>query len=268
MIAVRFLFVLQSIILVTLALKHLPLKRINHPTSISTTLSATSHLMPPNTCKGFSENKMWDMKTFFSEHTMVFRQLPSILGAYVGPNAIQPKLAESVMLKVNGVNLCPYCTGLHGGLAKMLGSANLREWRGAWDSEAVLSHALTHARTDGRGPSVDESFARLVATSGIGRANSVRALCWFLQWGSMGGNTVDAFIGRRGNTNVPFLFRALVAIYYLPLFFIITVLNTMLKAINWIRFPGFIVSFIGIILTFVAGIWIVPIGLLGILLGN
>jgi hypothetical protein len=84
----------------------------------------------------------------------------------------------------------------------------------------------------------------------------------------MGGNTVDAFIGRRGNTNVPFLFRALVAIYYLPLFFTITVLNTMLKVINWIRFPGFIVSFIGIILTFVAGIWIVPIGLLGILLGN
>ena len=43
------------------------------------------------------------------------------MGAYIGPNAIEPKLNESIMVTVNSANRCPYCTGLHGELARMAG---------------------------------------------------------------------------------------------------------------------------------------------------
>ena len=65
--------------------------------------------------------KMWTPQGFFADHRMVFRNLLRIAGAYVGPNAVDPELNESVMVTVNSVNSCPYCEGLHGELARMAG---------------------------------------------------------------------------------------------------------------------------------------------------
>ena len=65
--------------------------------------------------------KMWTLSGTLADHRQVFLQLPRILGAYVGPNSIEPSLNEAVMVTVNSENSCPFCEGLHGELARMAG---------------------------------------------------------------------------------------------------------------------------------------------------
>ena len=65
--------------------------------------------------------KMWTAESVLADHRAVANSLLRILGAYVGPHAIEPKLNEAVMVTVNSVNSCPYCKGLHGELARMAG---------------------------------------------------------------------------------------------------------------------------------------------------
>eukprot|EP00959_Pyramimonas_sp_CCMP1952_P286828 5997938-Pyramimonas_sp.AAC.1 len=43
------------------------------------------------------------------------------MGAYVGPASINSALGEKIMLSVNSHNDCPFCTSLHGELARMAG---------------------------------------------------------------------------------------------------------------------------------------------------
>ena len=65
--------------------------------------------------------KMWTADGCLADHRQVLLNLPNILGAYVGRNAIEPSLNESVMVTVNSENSCPFCEGLHGELARMAG---------------------------------------------------------------------------------------------------------------------------------------------------
>jgi AhpD family alkylhydroperoxidase len=59
------------------------------------------------------------------DHVTIAGQLPAYLGAYVGPKAaLAPKLTEAIMLTMNSVDACPYCTGLHGELARMAGTGD------------------------------------------------------------------------------------------------------------------------------------------------
>ena len=46
-------------------------------------------------------------------------ELPHYLGAYLGPRALPAATIEAIMLTVNSINTCPYCTGLHSELARM-----------------------------------------------------------------------------------------------------------------------------------------------------
>ena len=150
------------------------------------------------------QKKVWTLGGCLADHRKVILNLPRIAGAYVGPNAVDPQLNESVMVTVNSVNSCPFCEGLHGELARMAGvedpeglmkAGSEDECRGFVDDPAI-SFARIFAERDGRGPDVEQAFSALSDATRPGFAAAVRALCWFLLWGSIGGNTINAFFAR------------------------------------------------------------------------
>ena len=61
--------------------------------------------------------KVWVTSTFTRDHVRFMSELLHYLGAYVGPRALSPKTIEAIMVTMNSINTCPYCTGLHGQLA-------------------------------------------------------------------------------------------------------------------------------------------------------
>ena len=126
--------------------------------------------------------KTWGPKTFVRDHVTIAGQLPAYLGAYVGPKAaLAPKLTEAIMLTMNSIDACPYCTGLHGELARMAGT----------DEETYASAPVTFttvfAKEAGRGNAVDAALGELKAAEGAARARSTRALCFALLWGKATG---------------------------------------------------------------------------------
>jgi AhpD family alkylhydroperoxidase len=66
--------------------------------------------------------KLWDWNTLLRDHTRFVAMLPNYLAAYIVPGySLSPTTIESVMVTMNSINTCPYCTGLHGQLARMAG---------------------------------------------------------------------------------------------------------------------------------------------------
>ena len=167
--------------------------------------------------------KVWKPNTFTRDHVRFLAELPRYLGAYVGPAALKPVQIEAVMLTVNSINTCPYCTGLHGQLARM---ADTVVDQGAPE----VKFAKVFAEESGRGPKVDAAFSALVSALGAGRARSARALCWALLWGKTTGNTINSIRGKLlGLRGVPSPFELLVFAFYAPLFLVIGVLNAGLR---------------------------------------
>ena len=219
--------------------------------------------------------KMWTGGGCLADHKEVFKSLPSILGAYIGSNSVDPELNESVMVTVNSVNSCPYCEGLHGQLARMAGvenqeqlmkASNLEECRSLVDDPAI-SYARIFAENDGRGPLVEEGFTALENATRPAYAKSVQALCWFLLWGSIGGNTINGFLVRfkgKSKPNSSVLFEAIFFLYYGPLFLVIAIVNLLLKGFP--KVPKWFSAGFGALLTFIAGTWIVLPGLLSLVL--
>lgn len=219
------------------------------------------------------EKKIWTLSGCLADHRSVILNLPRIAGAYVGPHAVDPKLNESVMVTVNSVNSCPFCEGLHGELARMAGVDDPKalmsaksegECRQLVDDPAV-SFARIFAECDGRGPRVDEAFSVLAEATRPAYAGSVRALCWFLLWGSIGGNTINAFLSRlvgRPKKDSSALFELLFALYYGPLFLIIASVNALLRFAP--RVPKWFSAAFGLLLTVIAGSWIILPGLVGL----
>ena len=202
---------------------------------------------------------------------MVFRNLLRIAGAYIGPNSVDPELNESVMVTVNSVNSCPYCEGLHGELARMAGvddpeqlmsAKSLSDCTRVVDDPAIV-YARTFAEQDGRGSVEKEAFNTLIQATSEGFARSVRALCWFLLWGSIGGNTLNGFFARlagRKKTGSSFLFELVFTVYYGPLFLVIALVNALLKFAP--RVPKWFSALFGLVLTVIAGTWILIPGLI------
>eukprot|EP00966_Prymnesium_polylepis_P074164 1721221-Prymnesium_polylepis.1 len=129
------------------------------------------------------------------------------------------------MLTVNSVNACPYCTGLHGQLARMADAVV--------DNKAPeVIYATTFAEEAGRGSKVQAAYSKLAATIGDGKALSVRALCWALLWGKTTGNSINAVRGKIAQLRLLSIspFELLMFVFYGPLFLIIGVLNKMLLA--------------------------------------
>lgn len=124
--------------------------------------------------------KMWTPQGFFADHRMVFRNLFRIAGAYIGPNAVDPELNESVMVTVNSVNSCHYYKGLHGELAHMAGvedpqqltsAQSLSECTKVVDDPAIV-YARTFAEQDGRGGAEEDAFQTLAKATSDGFAGS------------------------------------------------------------------------------------------------
>lgn len=179
------------------------------------------------------------------------------------------------MLTMNSVNNCGYCTGLHGELGRMSGlpvdtckklnTAKTSEETVAAIDQPHVAFARVFALKDGRG--MDSETAGLEGKIGKGPCASVEALCWFLHWGSYGGNTINAFPSRvagdkkEGSSVLLELFTVL---YYGPLYVVIIVVSGLLSIMPVV--PGFINKFLGLVLTIVAGTWIAPLGIVGGLL--
>eukprot|EP00472_Partenskyella_glossopodia_P004736 CAMPEP_0197526606 /NCGR_PEP_ID=MMETSP1318-20131121/18404_1 /TAXON_ID=552666 /ORGANISM="Partenskyella glossopodia, Strain RCC365" /LENGTH=248 /DNA_ID=CAMNT_0043080835 /DNA_START=233 /DNA_END=979 /DNA_ORIENTATION=- len=224
-----------------------------------------------------NSKKTWNPNTCLSDHVDVMTSLPRILGAYVGPDAIEPQLNESIMVVVNSANQCPYCQGLHGQLARMAGvndPERLQEAQSAEEArklvdEPAITYARVFAENNGRGSEAGAAYADIVSHYGEGKAGSIRALCWFLHWGSVGGNTLNAVLfGRlagspkQGST---VFFDAAFTAYYGPLFAVIYAMNQGLKLMP--KVPVVVSSGIGVLLTFVGGSFIAPVGVLGMIAG-
>lgn len=183
------------------------------------------------------------------------------------------------MVTVNSVNDCPYCEGLHGQLARIAGVDHYdklqkaktdEESFKAFRNETALVYARVFAENRGRGEQESQAFESLAKDYGVGKANSIRALCWFLQYGSFGGNTVNsAVFGRLQGTpkeGSSVLFDAAFTVYYGPFFGIIWVMNQGLKLLP--KIPSAASSGIGVALTFVAGTYLAPVGVAGLLAGK
>eukprot|EP00729_Bicosta_minor_P022373 gene22373-26150_t len=211
------------------------------------------------------KKKIWDFEAFTADHRTVLFQLPSILGSYVGPNAIEPQLNESIMVTMNSVNGCPYCTAEQLALviytdvvnrySPSLASSDA-ESRKVVD-EPAITYARIFAEADGRGDKEATAYSTIVKHYGEGEANSIRALCWFLKWGSIGGNTLNAnFLDWKDRPLGPY--NLFYTVYYGPLFAVIAGLNAVLKRTP--ELPKAVSSSIGVVLTVAAGAWIAPVG--------
>lgn len=231
--------------------------------------------MAEKTDSGAYNKKTWTACRCLADHIQVFTSIPKILDAYVGCNSIEPSLNESIMVTVNSVNNCSYCTGLHGELARMAGVADVEKLQAAKSRKQVCAivdspatiYARTFAMHDGRGEKTDRAFDAMSAKMGSGRASSVRALCWFLLWGSHGGNTINSFLfGRlccKAKEGSSVLFELAFFLYYGILFALIAVVNKVLPIFP--KVPAWFSAAFGVLLTLIASIWLVPLGCIALI---
>ena len=97
------------------------------------------------------------------------------------------------------------------------------------------------------------------------RAKSIKSLCLFLHWGSLGGNTLNDSLSKLGEGGVT-PFRLFYVTYYGPLFGVIAVMNAALPIMP--RVPSALSAGVGVVLTFVGGSWLAPVGLAGLAFGK
>jgi AhpD family alkylhydroperoxidase len=175
---------------------------------------------PPDQAK---TGKLWVTSTFTRDHVRFLVELPHYLGAYLGPRALNPKTIESVMMTVNSINTCPYCTGLHGQLFRMADATVVK-------SSPEVAFATTFAEEAGRGAKVRAAFDKLAGEVGKGKALSVRALCWALLWGKTTGNSINNVRNKLFSLRLWKItpFDLLMFVFYAPLFLVIGVLNSAL----------------------------------------
>ena len=124
--------------------------------------------------------------------------------------------------------------------------------------DAAIAYARLFAEANGRGPAVTEAYEKVVVAHGDGQAPSVKAMCWFLTWGSMGGNTLNSILFE-GRQQGPF--EVAFALYYSPLFLVIAGMNATLARMP--AMPGAFFQGIGVTLTFAGGAWLTPVAVLG-----
>tara|TARA_A100001011_G_scaffold101779_1_gene107198 strand:- start:1276 stop:1992 length:717 start_codon:yes stop_codon:yes gene_type:complete len=220
------------------------------------------------------KKKIWTFSGMLFDHKKLFKMIPDLLGAYIGENSIEPQVCESIMLTLNSVNKCFYCDGLHGELARVSGLNGYQILRVAKSEEECLnvmdnpavSFARSFALNDGFGKVFDIEYKNLIKSEGEDKAKSILALCLFLHWGSLGGNTINAFINRffgKPKENSSFIFEVLFFAYYIILFLIIIAFSSFLRILT--KVPKFISSLFGVTLTFVASVWIIPLGVISYL---
>ena len=218
----------------------------NRPAQTSSTTSGidTGGRFPAHMYTGDSTMaKEW--KTFgecLRDHAIFLGQLPYIMYAYV--SMFDAKTVESIMLTVNSVNRCSYCTGLHGELARLSGLSD----KNLEDTPAVC-FSRNFAKTDGK------DIPKLLKDAKVkdGDQSRVVALSYFLYWGSYGGNTINSFVFCKS----PSLFGLVFTMYYGILYIVILLTTGLLKVIPG-PVPAIVSSVLGVVLTICAGSFIYP----------
>jgi len=101
----------------------------------------------------------------------------------------------------------------------------------------------------------------------------VTSLCWFLHWGGYSGNTLNDFYRRLTTLDClspeaarQFVFGAAFAAWYTPLFGVIVAVSKLITVFPT-RGPWVVSQGMGVVLGCVASVWIVPVGVLGVVLG-
>lgn len=208
------------------------------------------------------------------DHILIASHLPAIALAYVGKYSIEPKVSEAIMLTMNSVNHCGYCTGLHGELGRMAGidvatckkldnATSLKETTDAMDHSALV-FCRAFALKDGM--KIEGDVKKLEGKESKGNSASIVALCWFLHWGSFGGNTLNALFARMSGDKKEgssALLEWFMLLYYGPLYLVIVLVSALLSVLPPV--PKWLSGLMGLVLTTVAGVWIAPLGLVGAL---
>jgi len=204
----------------------------------------------------------------FNDHLTVTLRLPSIAKAAL---VLTPRQVETTHVSVNSLRECPYCTLLHGELARMSGvpdvaglMANKCEVKNGMTNEEVAIRA--YAQSFGKDPAAAasndmEALGKVLGSEA--KAKSVDSLCWFLHWGSMSGNTINSLFGGETKSSLNILAKLIFVIYYTPLFLLIVIFGYALKIMPTSG-PKFINAILGVALAFIAGTFILPLGILGI----
>ena len=191
---------------------------------------------------GAFTRKTFDLGSALQDHLQVMKSIPKIFDSYAGPNKLDAQVSESVMLAVNSVNACPYCTSLHGELGRMAGLEDkVDQINTAKDGSALkkvakdpeVAYARKFGECNGRGAALEDQYSALVKAVGPGKAAAVNAQCWFLHWGSTCGNTLLSFWKGRllGNSKCgsSLLFEVAFALYYTPCYLAIDLTSRLLK---------------------------------------
>jgi len=233
--------------------------------------------MPSDTYDEIESRKVFTPSGCFRDHFKIMTQIPKIYGAYVGPNAVDAKLSECIMMAVNSANQCPYCTELHGELSRLadvqkqgediLQSDSVTAVQKVAPNPSVL-FARKFGEHSGRGAELDAEYKSLQQSVGPKKAASVYALCWFLHWGSISGNTLNHFLFRslvgKAKQGANVLFLGIFALYYIICYGLIKLTSMMFKLFP--RIPPAFSAVIGVVLCTVASLWILPLGIIGGLL--
>jgi len=203
--------------------------------------------------------KIYNWKTLMANHTRFTLMLPNYLASYIGPSSkLEPVTIEAVMVTMNSYNTCPYCTGLHGQLARMAGLADPDP------SDPHVVYAKSFAIESGRGSDVEAEYAKLVEAIGSAKAKNVNALCWALLWGKTTGNSINNArdkILKLSWSKVTSIDLFVLA-YYGPLFIIIGLFNALLTVAPLI--PKGASAALGVILWVPQALNILPLGLLSL----
>lgn len=223
---------------------------------------AGSERCPPEAVR--KATGFWSPASCLRDHRDVYLSMPKIFDAYIGPNSVPPKLNESIMLAVNSVNDCPYCDGLHGELARMAGVEDVASAKAGDVDDPAVEYAKVFAQHQGRGEAEELAFGQLVRSlDSSPLAGSIRALCWFLHWGSYSGNTLNAIVsGKSGGEGGP-LFKAAFVVYYGPLFLTIALINRVLLFAPAV--PAWFSAAFGAVLATVATIWLLPLFMVSVI---
>lgn len=221
-----------------------------------------------------SDTKIWTWQGALQDHVRFVVNLPFF---FIGAVALPPRAVESIHLSVNSINKCPFCTGLHCEIGRMAGLEDahaVNECAKLSDSETgefglYSKYGTTFGKYNGRGEQVEALFDTIATEKGLLAARSARGLAFFLTWGSMGGNTLISFYrgtlkcDMREGSNI--IFEVIFALYYSVLFAIITFVSKLLSF-----FPSNVAPVvnivIGLVLPLVASVWIIPYGIVGLLL--
>ena len=143
-------------------------------------------------------------------------------------------------------------------------AAEACEMIGVPQYSAGVTYARVFAEADGRGSVEDAAYTALVKSMSAGEASSVRAICWFLYWGSFTGNTLNGILGRKEGKDTGILFKIFMLVFYGPLFALIALVSFLVSMSPTV--PAWFGALFGAILACVAGIWFCPIGFIAMAL--